>query len=205
MGAWLMISAGSCSHPRDVVFTSDHYLDSSAAEWVAHVVPLDETHMGDSAIAGSVGVLKPPTSMSRRHTFARGWFHLLVVSFKNRLKVAAGGCGERGLTADPSLMVMGISTSERNPDRSRESLPHEPAWWNHASRYAASSFPRASSGSDKELVSPEAFFAPCCSSCSSLASVDGRAVSPSVELAESSRASRTACSRSSSWIARYSA
>src|SRR5207244_835637 len=29
---------------------------------------------------------------------------------KNRLKVAAGGCGGRGLTADPNLMAMGIET-----------------------------------------------------------------------------------------------
>jgi hypothetical protein len=27
---------------------------------------------------------------------------------KNRLKVAAGGCGGRGLTADANLMAMGI-------------------------------------------------------------------------------------------------
>jgi len=29
---------------------------------------------------------------------------------KNRLKVAAGGCGGRGLTADPNLMAMGIES-----------------------------------------------------------------------------------------------
>jgi hypothetical protein len=29
---------------------------------------------------------------------------------KNRLKVAAGGCGGRGLTADPDLMAMGIES-----------------------------------------------------------------------------------------------
>jgi hypothetical protein len=29
---------------------------------------------------------------------------------KNRLKVAAGGCGGGGLTADPNLMAMGIES-----------------------------------------------------------------------------------------------
>ena len=29
---------------------------------------------------------------------------------KNRLKVAAGGCGGRGLTADPNLIAMGIES-----------------------------------------------------------------------------------------------
>jgi molybdopterin/thiamine biosynthesis adenylyltransferase len=29
---------------------------------------------------------------------------------KNRLKVAAGGCGGRGQTADPNLMAMGIES-----------------------------------------------------------------------------------------------
>jgi hypothetical protein len=49
----------------------------------------------------------------RRRAFekdVRVWRCLWRAFDKNRLKVAAGGCGGRGLTADPNLMAMGIES-----------------------------------------------------------------------------------------------
>jgi len=62
-------------------------------------------------------------------------------------------------------------------------LPPWLAWYNHASRYAASSFPTPSCGSSKAPLSLEARFSPRFSGCPSLSSAGRLVGSASIEAA----------------------